>query len=388
MLYLTCLCTSQSYSSHQLHEIDDRFISFLQNKIDASKDMEERIGLGSLLDTVSNVLERVKEVQGEGGVEVRDEELTLEQVKLRMQEVQAGRDIDEAGRPVDKFGAFAVAIDKKDSFQSILKRFQFTSETYSIEDAVEEHYDLCDYEFMGMLKSEVDACYAEGADIEAKEYETLLETVNIVMVKRIGGAQDRLKQILDKRNLPAMESEVVAMIRRNEVDEALILLLEANTQQAELAGAKQAVEVLKKLSKRITDEKDRKLPDDQRLLRALMRMDDTEERKGLLSEAFKASKIIGEDGSFTEGPPMISPPAFINVVRQFIQSFGNIDSFNIMERALAVIDEAQVVATDLYGTGMTKRDQQKMMFEKKSISVWDLANYEEKSLLSGEDVPW
>jgi hypothetical protein len=351
--------------------------------------MEERIGLGSLLDTVSNVLERVKEVQGDGDVEARDEELSLDQVKQRMKEVQSGQVIiDEAGRPVNQFGAFNVGQDKKDSFQSILKRFQVVTDTYSLEDAVEEHYDLCDYEFMGMLKSEVDACYAEGADVEAKEYETLLETVNKVMVKRIGGAQDRLKRIFDKRTLPAMESEVVAMVRRNEVDEALILLLEANTQQAEGAGATQAVEVLKRLTKRIAEEKDRKLPDEQKLLRALMRIGDTEERKGLLSEAFKASKIIGEGGNFEDGPPLISPPMFINVVRQFIQSFGNIDGFNIMERALAVIDEAQIVATDLYGVGMTKRQQQQMMFEKKSISVWDLANYEEKSLMSGEEVPW
>ena len=110
--------------------------------------------------------------------------------------------------------------------------------------------------------------------------------------------------------------------------------------------------------------------------------------RSLLSEAFKASKIMLEDGNFDEGPPLISPPMFINVVRQFIQSFGNIDGFNIMERALAVIDEAQIVATDLYGVGMTKRQQQQLMFEKKSISVWDLASYEEKSLLSGEEVPW
>ena len=144
-------------------------MSFLQNKIDASKDMEERIGLGSLLDTVSNVLERVKEVQGDGAADTQDEELNLEQVKLRMKEVQAGQVIiDEAGRPVNKIGAFAVATDKKDSFQLVLKRFQGTTETYTLDDAVEEHYDLCDYEFMGMLKSEIDACYAEGADVEAK----------------------------------------------------------------------------------------------------------------------------------------------------------------------------------------------------------------------------
>ena len=35
-----------------------------------------------------------------------------------------------------------------------------------------------------------------------------------------------------------------------------------------------------------------------------------------------------------------------------------------MERALLIIEEAQIVATDLYGEGMSTRDQQKFMFEK------------------------
>ena len=45
-------------------------------------------------------------------------------------------------------------------------------------------------------------------------------------------------------------------------------------------------------------------------------------------------------------------------------SFGNVDGFDIMGRAMAIIEEAQVVATDLYGEGMSPRDQQRFMFEK------------------------
>ena len=37
---------------------------------------------------------------------------------------------------------------------------------------------------------------------------------------------------------------------------------------------------------------------------------------------------------------------------------------------------------------MSPRDQQKFMFEKNTMSVWDLANYEEQALMSGENVPW
>lgn len=373
---------------NNLHEINDDFVAYLQNKIDSSQDMDERIGLGSLLQTVTTVLDRVREAQGDGTVDSPDEELTIDDVRRRMQEVQMGSSIESEGKVAEKFGAFQVRAEKKDTFQTILQRFTVMPAGYTLETAVEENYELCDYEFMSMLKSEVDACYAEGADVEAKQYEEIQAMVNQVMVKRIGGAQDRLQRILAKRTPPAMESEVVAMVRKGEVDEALLLLIEANTQQAELAGATQAVEVLRKLSRRIVDEQDRKLPDEQRLLRALMRIDDKEKRKGLLYDAFKPTKSMAEEGGFVEGPPLISPPMFINCVRQFITNFGNLDSFDLMGKAQSIIDDAQIVATELYGAGMSPREQQKMMFEKKTVSVWDLANYEDMALMSGEEVPW
>ena len=46
-----------------------------------------------------------------------------------------------------------------------------------------------------------------------------------------------------------------------------------------------------------------------------------------------------------------------------------------------IIDEAQIVATDLYGEGMSPRDQQRFMFEKNSVSVWDLGMYTLQQLI-------
>jgi len=375
---------------NNLHEIDDGFVEFLQKKVDTSKDMDERVGLSSLLQTITTVLDRVKEAQGDGTIDAQQEELTIDQVKQRMQEVQAGQALAEQadGKVADRFGVFQVKEEKKDTFKTILKRFTDLPEGMTLEEAVDKNYDLCDYEFMGMLKSEVDACHAEGADIEAQQYEAIQAMVNQVMVKRIGGAQDRLQHILSKRSPPAMESEVVAMVRRGEVDEALLLLIEANTQQAEMAGATQAADVLRKLSRRIIEEQERKLPDEQRLLRALVRIEDSEKRKSLLYESFKPQKSMGTEGGFVEGPPLIAPPAFINCVRTFITNFGNVDSFNLLGRAQAIIDDAQAVATELYGEGMSPRQQQKYMFEKGTMSVWDLADYEDMSVMSGEEVPW
>jgi hypothetical protein len=80
------------------------------------------------------------------------------------------------------------------------------------------------------------------------------------MVRRIGTAQERLQNILSKQRVEAMESEIIKMSRKGEVyeyfywkcqyikhmlnslvwagevDEALVLLLEANANQAEAAG--------------------------------------------------------------------------------------------------------------------------------------------------------
>ena len=73
-----------------------------------------------------------------------------------------------------------------------------------------------------------------------------------------------------------MEAEIITMARKGEVDEALILLLEANAQQAEAAGATAPAEVLRKLIAKANEEREKRLPDEQRLLRALIKLEDKE----------------------------------------------------------------------------------------------------------------
>lgn len=351
-------------------------------------DMDERVGLGSLLDTINAVLARVKEVQGDSLVDVADDELSMDQVKQRLKDVQTGQEVQAKKNNYATLWDYDLKKSKRDTFLGILQRFQNLPESVPLQDVVEANYELCDLEFMESLKAEADSCYAEGADLEAKEYETLLATINKVMVKRLSSATDRLQIILSKPSLKAMEAEIVAMVRRGEVDEALVLLIEGNIQQAQTSNATEAVTLLKSLRKRITEETERKLPDEQKLLRALLRETDSIKRKTLLFEAFSPTKSMSTDGNILQGPPLISPPSFINVVRRVIQETGNVDSFKIMELMSAIIDEAQIIATDLYGEGMSPREQQQFMFEKNSVSVWDLAKMEEEALYTGDEVPW
>lgn len=365
-------------------------MEFLQKKVDATKDMDERVGLSSLRDTIISVLERVKEADGSKDGALPDAELTLDQVKQRMKEVQMGQTLneDEVSKRNRKFSEFSVQQDARSTFLKVLERFQDLPQEMTLKEAVQQNYDLCDYNFMELLQKEINDCLAESANLEAEQYRELSATINQVMVERIGGAQSRLDRILKRGNPQAMESEIVMMTRKGEVDEALMLLIEANIQQAKAAGAVGASKVLSKLVQRVNVERDRIQPDEQRLLRALLKVDDSEKRKGLLYEAFKPSKLQSEDLGWVDGPPLITPPAFINIVRNLINNFGNVDAFDIMRKSSLIIDEAQVVAVGLYGEGMSPAQQQRFMWQDKTLSVWDLANYEDQAMMTGEEVPW
>lgn len=375
---------------NNIQYLDDKFMSFLQQKIDYSSDMEERVALRSLLEVITSVQDRIKEAN-EQGIDLSDTELEIEDVRRRMVEVQGGVSKQQEAKV---FREFQLQADKRDTFVTVLQRFQDLSEGVTLEMAVEANYNLCDKEFLEALEMEIKDCLEQGADLEAKEYQVLLDTIMKQMATRMASAQAKLQTILAKgagkgpAGVAAMETEIVAMSRRGEVDEALVLLVEANMQQAQAAGAAQVVEVFGKLIARMRTEQDRNLPDEQRLLRQLLRLSLSEERKGLLYAAFKPSKTMNEDGDLIDGPPIIPPPRFIALIRSFIASFGNVEGFDIMGRAQVVVEEAEVVATDLYGPGLSPRQQQEKMFKEKTLSIWDLANFEEQALMSGEEVPW
>lgn len=374
---------------NNLHEINDQFVTHLQDKIEKTQDVEERVGLTSLLQTVSTVLQRVKDVEGEEERSTKDEELTMDQVKERVKEMQRGVEEEEAEKEAEMFGeAFEVQDNSRETFLSILKRFEDAPEGMPLLEQVELNYHLCDYQFMNLLKKEAEDCIREGAVIEAQQYQDLLDTISRCMKNKITTAQSKFERILARKDPGMMLAEVTAMTRKGEVDEALTLLIEANAQQAEQAGNKQVADLLVTMGVRIQEERERSLPDEQRLLRALLRLDTKQKRINLMVDAFEPTSIVNQDGTKGEGPPMITPPLFINIVKTFIEQFGNVEKFKIMEKATEIIDEAEEVASELYGESMTPREQQKMVFEKRTVSVWDLADFEDKALMSGEEVPW
>lgn len=370
---------------NNLHEINEGFLEYMNFKIKKTEDFDERVAFTSLRDTIQEVLRRVREVEEEVGevVDQGGEELSKDEVFERVKQLQRVSDA-----PVEA-PVFSIQADEKETFYQIMSRFEGLPDGTTMADAVETNYNLCDMKFMEMLKTEAQECFQEGADIEGNTYLEILQAIQTAMSTKVSVAQGKLQKILERRDPKLMGSEMMMMQRAGEVDEALVLLIEANAQQAEQAGREDVSDVLKGLLVKVQEEKEKDLPDEQRLLRALLRLDTEAKRTGLLYDAFKPSvKFDAEEQNHKEGPPMISPPLFMNIVRTFIQNFGNIEGLDIMSRAKGIISEAETVATELYGESMSARDQQKFMFEKGTVSVWDLADFEQRAEMAGEDIPW
>ena len=84
-----------------------------------------------------------------------------------------------------------------------------------------------------------------------------------------------------------MEGAIVKMAREGKIDEAFLLLLEANADQADAAGATGPAQLMRKLQKRAMEEKDKQSSTKEvKLLRQLLREDDPAKREELLEEAF------------------------------------------------------------------------------------------------------
>lgn len=53
-----------------------------------------------------------------------------------------------------------------------------------------------------------------------------------------------------------------------------------------------------------------------------------------------------------------------------------------------ISEEAEEVATTIYGKSMSHQEQQEYMWQKKSISVFDLESLETKAQQIGDQMPW
>ncbi len=109
-----------------------------------------------------------------------------------------------------------------------------------------------------------------------------------------------------------------------------------------------------------------------------------------------AQKAADGEAPDQEKPvPDIPPPDFINCCKAVLLNFGNLgvdlddtQRFDLSEKVKEIAGEAEIVATRIYGKGMTAKEQQDRAWSEQTTSIFDLERMELEAEARGEHAPW
>jgi len=267
----------------------------------------------------------------------------------------------------------------------------------SIASEISKNYAMVDYAFLKRLDEKI----AKGGEMLPKLQE-IKESVNAEMASRMQTAAATLRDVLQSPTPVIMEGKIAGFARQGKIDDALLQLLEANLQQAQSAGeqGKGAVAIMTKLQERVRTEVDATVAPPMALLRQLLRMNDPIARESLLREKMapkKKSSIVlasgqGEEVDPESTEPDVSPRLLASAISDIKQRFGNVDESydtGFVQKIETIASEAEAVALDLAGgKELTAQQQQDMMWERGTVSVWDLEAVEEEAAQSGKMAVW
>lgn len=261
------------------------------------------------------------------------------------------------------------------------------------------YYDQFDAQFIKVLKER-----SENGETESQD---VLDALSTEQSNRLSAATENIKAVLAAGDPMRMEGVIVKFAKEGKIDEPFLLLLEANANQAAAAGAQGPAQLMKKLGQRAMEEKDKQSQTKEiKLLRQLLRTDEAEKREELLTEAFTPKQGLIVEGSAAnamkamegelpdEEKPMpdVPPPDFINACKAVLLNFGNLssddDRGDLSTRIKQIANEAEVVATRIYGKGMSLREQQDRMWKEQTTSIFDLETMEIEAEKRGDTAPW
>ena len=401
----------------------DEFVNFLDQKIDRSKDPEERLALKDLYEMIIDIKTKMEVSK------LAEERAAKEAEEAEKNRIEAAEADADAGRKMSTSDVLkkAAAIEKGEmgveNEQKVIKKNNFYNSELTPEirlsyegllkkvmppynggesyaSVVYNFYDQFDAQFVKVLNER-----ASNGENDASE---LLAALADEQQKRMAKAAEILKSVLSLGEPARMEGALIKKVREGEVDEAFLLLLEANENQARIAGANGPAELMKRLRLRAADEKDKQLSSKEiRLIRKLLRTDDANAREQILEDAFtpktgllvpgtaeNAQKAVDGEVPDQEKPvPEVPPPDFINACKAVLLNFGNLGSDDenrgdLASRIKKIASEAEVVATRIYGQGMSVREYQDRVWKDQTTSIFDLETMEIEAERNGEAAPW
>lgn len=404
---------------------DPQWLTWLERKINSTRDVEEKMALRDLRDMIVDVKKRVELSQAaeerlaQEAEEAERNRIASAEAEMEKGRAMSGTDVLKRAAAVDTAGVDAMVKDKNAARgkTNVRKTFYEKELTPEIRTSYEDmcsnvlppyragdtpasivfnYYDQFDAQFIKVLNER-----AMNGDAGSQ---AVLDALAIEQQKRVAAATESLKEVLSKGDPMRMEGAIVKLAKEGKVDESFLLLLEANADQARAAGATGPAELMDKLRKRAMNEKDKQSATKEiKLLRQLLREPDANKREVLLTDAFtpkealivsiyfifvkelcikhrrhetiiviivqvpgtaaNAARAIDGDAP-DEGKPLpdVPPPDFINCCKAVLLNFGNLnideERGDLSVQIKRIASEAEVVATRIYGKGMTAREQQ------------------------------
>jgi hypothetical protein len=111
---------------------------------------------------------------------------------------------------------------------------------------------------------------------------------------------------------------------------------------------------------------------------------------GTAENAQKA--LEGDQPEQAKAMPDVPPPDFINACKAVLLNFGNLkyddERGDLASQIKQIASEAEVVATRIYGSGMTTREQQDRAWKEQTTSIFDLEQMELEAVSNGDNAPW
>lgn len=350
---------------NNLPKLDDSFYAFLEEKINKSPDIPERDNLRALRDAITDVMKALYE--------------------------QAQHADDNASAPAEESAAPAINVSSGGqevataSYDELLEQFSeaLSQGPAALRTSIDASYDRIDVRLLERLGERISA----GGE-HAKSAQDVRDAISNAMNERMAAAMEAVKSVLAAGNPNAVRTAVDTLARKGKIDDAFILLLQANIQQAEQAGATEAVKVVKMVLDHASSVNEVGLEPEIKLIRSLLRTEDKAARIEILKEGLTPrGTVTNIDGSTTQGMK-VDGKKFVIALRKLIEEFGNVDEKFILKLS-AIGEESEAVARKLFDMeDKDVKDLQDEAFHKRSVSIWDLERIEMEEQMQGREAAW
>lgn len=344
--------------------LDESFYTFLEEKINTSADIEERQTLRDLRDAITDIMKQLYDAQ--------------------MKDASAESTAPEGAPDGPAIDVSAGGADIADAtYDELIDKLVAAGTGAELKTAVGASYDRVDMRLLERLSERV----ALGGS-DASALAGVRDTINAVMKERVATATEALKTVLAAGDPVAMRKQIDLLARQGKVDDAFMLLLQANVEQAAKAGAEQAVKVMKMVLEHAMKVKEVGLDPEIKLIRSLIRTEDSETRVKMLMEGLKPRQTV----TSIDGNPVtnvkVDGKKFVIALRKLIEEFGNVDEKFVLKLS-QIGEESEAVARKLFDMeDKDVRDLQDEAFHKRSVSIWDLERIEVEEELEGRKAPW